>query len=892
MSALDILTAALSGHGMKGRGTNWQCPAHDDGAPSLSITSDSRGAAVKCHAGCPTETVVAAIGLTMADLFDEPMPRTRSRVVAEYPYCDEQGELLSITKRIEPGYNGERKTFRQFAADGTPKVSSIRKVLYRLPEVLAAAAAGGTVFVVEGEKDADNLRATGATATCNVGGAGKWREEYTASLRGVGEVVVIADRDEPGRKHAGQVADSIRRAGIPVRILEAAKGKDISDHLAAGLGFEDLATPESHPTNPRIVRQSQHMDPQGSSGISGTRIMDTGWEEPVPVDARPLLPFPVEQLGMLGGFVTATAASLQVPVDLVAFAALATISTATGGRRQVRVKADWHESTALYLAALADSSEKKTPALNAAASPLREIESELIEAARPDVEALAQEVRITAARMAKAEQVAATGSGDKQTEAAADAEATRMKLLELGEAPELPRLLVRDITLEALAKRMHEQGGRIGSLASEGGLFKVAAGLYGNGGKANTDLLLEAYTGGPYTIDRTGRPSARMDSTFLALGLIVQPGIIAGLEKQNPEFRQSGLLGRFLYAKPGPTDEDTFDSPPVPAHVVQDYHRRIRVLIEKVWNTPEMVTLELSEGARRTFGDFYNAFARRRKPGGDLHDLADWAGKLRGQLIRVTACLTLYENPEARTIEQARIEAVLTMAPYFIAHAKATFDLMGADSDGRLTPVRRRRRGRRRPSLGWLEAPRGVHPGPGGPPDRGGRTAFAHPRTAGPGAIGPGGVHRPGRVSRDGRFEQGRPMVAAPGRFSASRAERSSRSLPVARRIGRQSGGRHRVEMAGRPRRSSVGRRGGQAGPQTRILPMVRSDPGASRDGDELAGLAALQPPAARDLRARVHRAGRRRGPSDGPLPRARGGAGDRGCGRARKRPFAGEQYS
>ncbi|MFJ9340212.1 DUF3987 domain-containing protein [Streptomyces sp. NPDC101733] len=695
MSAYARVTDALQSHGSKGRGNAWQCVAHEDQAPSLSVTNGNKGVALHCHAGCATGDVVSALGLTMSDLFDEPLqPRERSQVVAEYPYTDEQGEILYLVRRIEPGYDGERKTFRQYRPDGTAGVKGIRRVLYRLPEVLAAAATGGPVFVVEGEKDADNLRATGATATCNVGGAGKWSDDYTRAFTGASEVIVIRDRDEPGIKHAEAVAASVRAAGIPVRMLEPARGKDVSDHLAAGLGYEDLLTPESHPTNPTMTVPSQGTGPNPHSGISGTQILNGGWDEPVSLAAAPVPPFPVASLGSLGEFVTAAAESLQVPVDLVAFAALATISTATGGRRRIQVKSDWQESTALYLAALADSSEKKTPALNAAANPLREIEEELMEAARPDVEATAQEIRITTARMTKAEQNAANSDSDKRMSAEADAEAARVKLLELGDAPELPRLLVRDITLEALAKRMYEQGGRIGSLASEGGLFKVAAGLYGNNGKANTDLLLEAYTGGPYTIDRTGRASARMSHTFLALGLIVQPGIISGLEKQNPEFRQSGLLGRFLYAKPAPTETDTFESPPIPAQIAQVYDHRIRDLIKQVWASPDVLTIELSEPARKAFGEFYNAFAKRRKPGGDLHDLADWAGKLRGQLIRVAACLSLYEDPGAREISHQRITDVLAMTPYFIAHARAVFDLMGKNREGAVKPLR--------DVVGWL----------------------------------------------------------------------------------------------------------------------------------------------------------------------------------------------
>ena len=399
--------------------------------------------------------------------------------------------------------------------------------------------------------------------------------------------------------------------------------------------------------------------------------------------------FPVDALGGLAPFVKDTAASLQVPQDMVACGCLATISTTTGGRRKVMVKHGWYESTALYLTCLADSSEKKTPALNAACDSLREIETELIEAARPDVEETRQEIRITERAMETAEKAAGGGkSAADREDARADAEAAREKLLELGDNPALPRILVRDITLEALAQRMAEQKGRLGSLASEGGLFKIAAGLYGNNGKANTDLLLEAYTGGPYSIERVGRPDHRMPSTFLALGMIIQPGMVAGLEKKNPEFRQSGFLGRFLYSKPTPTETDTFDTPEVSADVQQAYEERIRDLVKLIWNSSDTVVMRLSDEARQEFAEFYNRFAQRRKPGGDLHDIADWAGKLRGQLVRIAACITLYEDPHAQEISLDRIKAAISMAPYFIAHARAVFDLMGKNREGALKPLR------------------------------------------------------------------------------------------------------------------------------------------------------------------------------------------------------------
>ena len=83
--------------------------------------------------------------------------------------------------------------------------------------------------------------AAGVVATCNAGGAGKWRDEYAEALHGA-KVVVVADRDDPGRKHARQVADSLRKAGCTVRVVEPKVGKDASDHLGGGLGLEEFTS--------------------------------------------------------------------------------------------------------------------------------------------------------------------------------------------------------------------------------------------------------------------------------------------------------------------------------------------------------------------------------------------------------------------------------------------------------------------------------------------------------------------------------------------------------------------------------------------------------------------------------------------------------------------------
>ena len=102
-------------------------------------------------------------------------------IIDTYDYTDESGALLFQVVRSAP------KDFRQRRPNGkggwTWSLGKTRRVLYRLPEVRDAVAGGRIVLIVEGEKDVNTLRELGFAATCNPGGANKWRTEYTESLR-------------------------------------------------------------------------------------------------------------------------------------------------------------------------------------------------------------------------------------------------------------------------------------------------------------------------------------------------------------------------------------------------------------------------------------------------------------------------------------------------------------------------------------------------------------------------------------------------------------------------------------------------------------------------------------------------------------------------------------
>ena len=215
-----------------------RCPAHDDHDPSLEATlGNNGGVVVKCFAGCSFEDITDALGLPKGAL--SPTREIRGgkpNIVATYDYTDEAGKLLFQVCRLDP------KDFLQRKPNGnggwTWKVSGIRQVPFHLPELLAAVKAGRPVYIAEGEKDVLALEAAGFVATCNAGGALKWRRDFAPFFNGA-EVVIIADKDTPGRKHAADVAAKLKDSPASVKILElpdvnGTLVKDAADFFAAG----------------------------------------------------------------------------------------------------------------------------------------------------------------------------------------------------------------------------------------------------------------------------------------------------------------------------------------------------------------------------------------------------------------------------------------------------------------------------------------------------------------------------------------------------------------------------------------------------------------------------------------------------------------------------------
>ncbi|MET9411301.1 toprim domain-containing protein [Streptomyces sp. NPDC002935] len=251
---------------------------HDGDAPgTVAIRRGNNGGVViHCHKCNDNRAFLDAIGWTEADLFDEPLERTRDRPaddlwipcrdrghkrIAQYVYRDENGAIIhGVTRcdakcfaqwRPEPS----TKSGRRWSLNDSDGNRLVRLVPYRLPELLAAKEADRVVFICEGEKDAHALVDHGLVATCNAGGAGKWTAEHARHLEGV-DVTIVADRDEPGRAHAEQVVSTLQGVARTVYVVQARAGKDAADHFAAGhtdSEFLQVWAPFPDPMDPAVT---------------------------------------------------------------------------------------------------------------------------------------------------------------------------------------------------------------------------------------------------------------------------------------------------------------------------------------------------------------------------------------------------------------------------------------------------------------------------------------------------------------------------------------------------------------------------------------------------------------------------------------------------------------
>jgi replicative DNA helicase len=372
------------------------------------------------------------------------------------------------------------------------------------------------------------------------------------------------------------------------------------------------------------------------------------WEDPLPLtpQATALPAFPLGVLpAWVRNMVQAVARNADTPADVAAFAALGTLSTATGRRAWISAKNQRVPVNFYGVTGLVSGQRKSGPFAAIANVPLLGAQKVL----QGDEDSRAQDAK---------------------------------------EEPCQVRLFSTNATPAGLRELMAANGQRMAVVSSEGGVFQELAGRYDR--IPDLDLVLSGYDGHPFNADRATKIVCPMDEPILTMSLTVQPAVLKEMSGQAA-FRDRGLLARLLYGLP----EDVVgfrknERIPVRQEVADAYYGRMTRLL--VTSYPWLkADWSLSDAAWKIFHESEQKVEVKLRPGaeyGTNDGMREWASKFTGHILRLTGLLHAAEHCDAkaslqdiphRVSEGTMRRGLTAMEDYFLPHAEATFGLMRMD---------------------------------------------------------------------------------------------------------------------------------------------------------------------------------------------------------------------
>jgi len=695
-------------------GKSWKarCPAHDDRNPSLSVGAGSDGRVLLyCHAGCPAENIVRALGLEMRDLmpakasryagFSQAKPSGNGRAFptaeaaiesmdtlmegkaawrsGRWDYQDADGNCVGIVLRYDRP--DSPKEIRPLARiDGAWQITAMPapRLLYRLPELLAADPST-PVFVCEGEKSVEAARRCGLLATTSAGGAQAANMTDWTPLAGR-HVVILPDNDKPGEAYAEDVAKAAQAAGAAdVRILRLAgyardlpEGGDIADVVESetwcGLPLGDSATPAD--LRKWILKTAETIPPVRPEDLAAGPTI-----EPF----TPFTPFPTEVLPEpMREYVQVAARAIGCDETHVAVPLLSGAAAAIGNSRAIQLKRGWTEPAILWTAIIGESGTQKSPALRAALRPVHKRQKEL----NDEYKAKREEYKI---RLAEYEEQLRSWKRPPRGNAL---------LTEKPQKPEEPRLghcVCHDVTIESLAEILQDEPRGVllecDELATWFGSFdryrqKAAA--------HDAPRWLFMFHAQALKVDRrTGEPKHIYvwRASVSITGAMTPDAFRCAIGKEH---RENGLLARLLVVYP-PRREKRWTEAETPPELED----RIDELFGKLYDlepasgdktemTPQIVTL--SDEAKRLWVEFYNEHnEEQREMVGDL--AAAWS-KLEGYAARLALVVHCVRSVMDTSIDALKLDAEsmragIALVRWFANETKRVYPLLDESPEKR-----------------------------------------------------------------------------------------------------------------------------------------------------------------------------------------------------------------
>ena len=476
-------------------------------------------------------------------------------------------------------------------------------------------------------------------------------------------IIVLPDHDQDGDRFARDVLDGVgplARSIQVVRLPDLPEKGDIVDWLHAGFGALDLAALIDD--DPPAYQPAGRLLP-----MPGTTIADALEEHSQAVPSFPLDVLP----SVLRDYAERSAASMSVPVEMVAAPLLACLGSVVGNRLQISPKQGWAESPTLWMVLVAQPGSAKTASLKAAARGVKHLQR-LANKRFEDEQELFDE---------KLKRWKASKSDDPGPEP---------------RKPHLRHYWTSNATTEAIFDR-HRHAHGLAILVDELSGLISSFDQYRSAKGSDRQTFLSLWSGTDVKTDRQSRESVLISNPVVPIIGGIQNEMLSQLHGENES--RDGLIERFLFLLPDVQPADWTDDD-VPAHfgdAVDGFFERLD-RIPPMDRSPTLVYLDRE--AKKVWTAWFNSNARiiRAAEGIDRGFASKWPT----QVLRMTLLLHLAwansseDGDHRRMITRARVEDAIELAEWFRAHLHRVLPLLkvlsNPQSGGQDTRVVRRLR--------------------------------------------------------------------------------------------------------------------------------------------------------------------------------------------------------
>jgi hypothetical protein len=568
-----------------------------------------------------------------------------------YDYPDEGKMLLYQKVRAFP------KKFWLQTPDGKKNLKGVRRVLYRLPELIKST---GTIFIVGGEKDVETLRKHGLTATTNDNGEGNWRSEFNEYLKDR-DVIILEDNDAKGQKHGQVVSKSLEGIAKSIRIIkfpELDAGGDVTDYLSSRTVDELLKK------------------------VKDTKSIGTEWREQKPL-YRPLpesAPYPVEALGdILGGAVETMSKIIQAPKAICANSILASATLAVQGHIDVSIDGRIHPTSNFFIS-IGESGERKSAVDKVALKPHIDYQENLRISHQKEVKVY--RLKADAHKKTKEELL-------KKTKGYAEKLQALKKLDDTPTHPLLPFVISEEPTYEGLVKSLDQGQASQGLFSDEGGRFIGGHGMNSENALKTAAGLSGLWDGKPISRMRAGDGSSLLVGRRLSFHLMVQPNV-AQMMLSNNLLVEQGLLSRCLCVYPQSTAGTRKYNPTdlTQSLALTAYRDKIIDLLNTPLSTLEAKNelqprqIELDDDAKQVWQEFHDKIEAELSEFGRLSPIKGLGNKAPEHALRLSAVLASFDAPVISNfsrISKGHIQNAIKLTEYYLSEGLRLFNSGATD---------------------------------------------------------------------------------------------------------------------------------------------------------------------------------------------------------------------